>query len=44
MAKNAGVISQIIGPVVDVTFEGDLPRVYDALEVEVGRNKLGIGN
>jgi F-type H+-transporting ATPase subunit beta len=31
----AGVISQIIGPVVDITFDQDakLPNIYDALEV-----------
>lgn len=33
--KNSGKISQIIGPVIDVTFENemDLPNIYDALEV-----------
>ncbi|OUV53296.1 MAG: F0F1 ATP synthase subunit beta [Flavobacteriales bacterium TMED113] len=34
--KNQGKISQIIGPVVDVIFEGNqnnLPKIYDALEV-----------
>ncbi len=32
----AGVISQIIGPVVDITFDQDakLPNIYDALEVK----------
>ena len=37
MAKNTGKISQIIGPVVDVTFERegtDLPDIYDALEIK----------
>ena len=29
-----GKISQIIGPVVDVRFEGDLPEILNALEVE----------
>ncbi len=33
MTKNHGVISQIIGPVVDVTFEKDLPAITHALEV-----------
>ena len=36
MAKNIGIISQVIGPVVDVSFEGegaDLPEIYDALEI-----------
>lgn len=32
--ENAGVITQIIGPVVDVAFEGDAPRIYEALEVK----------
>ena len=33
--KSEGVISQIIGPVVDVTFEkgNSLPDIFDALEV-----------
>ncbi len=30
---NTGKITQIIGPVVDVSFEGDLPNIYDALVV-----------
>src|ERR1035437_9008026 len=31
-----GVISQIIGPIVDMTFEQDtkLPNIYDALEIQ----------
>ncbi len=35
MAANKGRISQIIGPIVDVTFdaEGDLPNIQDALEI-----------
>ncbi|MCB0806790.1 MAG: F0F1 ATP synthase subunit beta [Bacteroidales bacterium] len=34
--QSAGRISQIIGAVVDVTFdnEGDLPNIYDALEIK----------
>lgn len=31
---NKGIISQVIGPVVDVKFEKDLPAIYNALEVE----------
>ncbi len=33
--KAKGIISQVIGPVVDVTFDDDsqLPNIYDALEV-----------
>ncbi len=38
MAKvNKGIITQIIGPVVDVSFEGEgsqLPDIYDALEIK----------
>jgi len=38
MAKvNKGVVTQIIGPVVDVSFEGEgssLPDIYDALEIK----------
>ncbi len=32
--KNKGIIKQIIGPVVDVYFEEDLPEINDALEVK----------
>jgi F-type H+-transporting ATPase subunit beta len=37
MSKNTGVISQVIGPVVDVTFDregSELPNIYDALEIK----------
>lgn len=41
MAKvNTGIISQIIGPVVDVTFEGDMPKIYDALTVTVDKRTI----
>ena len=36
MAKKTGVISQVIGPVVDVTFESagtEMPNILDALEI-----------
>ena len=34
MAENTGIVTQIIGPVIDVKFEnGDLPEIYDALEI-----------
>lgn len=37
----AGKITQIIGAVVDCSFEGqDLPRIYDALEVLINDEKL----
>jgi len=34
-----GTIKQIIGVVVDVFFADDLPEIYNALEVELGKNK-----
>ena len=37
MAKNVGIITQIIGPVVDVSFEGEgseLPELMEALEIK----------
>src|SRR4030066_1320468 len=37
MAQNTGKISQIIGPVVDVTFRrqgAEMPNIYDALEIK----------
>ena len=38
---NKGKISQVIGPVVDVEFERELPEIYSALEVALdGGNKL----
>ena len=39
MSKN-GKITQIIGAVVDVRFESDLPEIYTALEVSNQGNKL----
>ena len=36
MSKKVGKVSQIIGPVVDVTFDSsamELPKIYDSLEV-----------
>ncbi len=35
-----GKITQIIGAVVDVNFENDLPEIYTALEVNSSENKL----
>ncbi len=32
--QNIGTISQIIGPVVDVHFEKELPAIYNALEID----------
>ena len=39
MSKNGKVI-QVIGAVIDVQFEGDLPEILTALEVDNGGNKL----
>ena len=39
MNKN-GKITQIIGAVVDVNFETELPEIYTALEVKNSGNKL----
>src|ERR1700722_10525181 len=33
---NKGTISQVIGPVVDVKFEGKVPEIYNALTIEMG--------
>jgi F-type H+-transporting ATPase subunit beta len=38
--KNTGKIIQVIGPVVDVEFEGNLPEIYHALEVALTDGKL----
>ncbi|WP_185849517.1 F0F1 ATP synthase subunit beta [Blattabacterium cuenoti] len=40
--KFKGIITQIIGPVIDVSFEGGsyLPKIYDALEVHSSKNKI----
>ena len=40
MSKTVGKIKQIVGVVVDVQFDGELPKVYDALEVEKGKNDI----
>ena len=43
MASSTGKIAQIIGPVVDVVFEGKentLPRIYDSLEVQAASGTL----
>ena len=36
---NTGKIIQVMGPVVDVAFEGKLPKIKDALEVQNGDKK-----
>ena len=40
MSDKFGKIVQVIGPVVDVAFEGEgmvLPPIYTALKIEIGR-------
>ena len=37
--NNKGKISQVIGPVVDVEFEKELPAIYDALEIALPFDK-----
>ena len=40
MSKKVGNITQIIGPVVDVQFKGNLPNILDALTVEKDGEKI----
>ena len=35
-----GIITQVIGAVVDVKFEGELPEILTALECKNGDNRL----
>src|SRR5439155_22297544 len=37
-----GRVSQVIGAVVDVAFEGELPPILSALETDNGGNRLGL--
>lgn len=37
--KNTGKIIQVIGPVVDVEFAEGLPKIYDALTLDLARDK-----
>ncbi|MBI3985098.1 MAG: F0F1 ATP synthase subunit beta [Candidatus Levybacteria bacterium] len=39
MAKDTGKIIKIAGPVIDVRFEGETPKVYEALTVDLGNKK-----
>lgn len=39
-SKKIGIIKQIIGAVVDVYFEEDLPKIYTAIEAEAAGNKI----
>ena len=38
--SKTGKVTQVIGAVVDVSFEEDLPEILTALEVSIGKNKL----
>src|SRR5690625_2136461 len=38
--KNKGTIIQIIGAVIDVHFETEIPSLYNALEVEFNDDKI----
>jgi len=41
MAKNiVGTVSQVLGAVVDVRFEGDIPPILNALETKIGDRRL----
>src|ERR1700691_855178 len=40
MDNKIGRISQVIGAVVDVKFEGDLPAILNSLETKNGGNRL----
>lgn len=40
MPMSKGIIIRVAGPVVDVRFEGDLPRIYEALTVLLGRKDV----
>ncbi|NLK35684.1 MAG: F0F1 ATP synthase subunit beta, partial [Gracilibacteraceae bacterium] len=38
--KNKGKIIQIIGAVIDIRFEGELPSLYNAIEVQFGKETI----
>jgi len=37
---SVGRVSQVVGVVVDIEFDGDIPAIYDALEAEIDGQKL----
>src|SRR5918995_591112 len=41
-ANSVGQITQVIGAVVDVQFDGHLPEILNALETDNGGNRLGL--
>ena len=40
MSKNFGKVKQVIGPVVDVEFEGSLPPILNALHINDKKTKI----
>ncbi len=41
--KNYGIVTQVMGPVVDVRFEeGFIPAIYNALTIEIGEKTLTV--
>ena len=38
--ENKGTLIQIIGPVVDVKFPGDLPKFYNAIKIELEEGRI----
>ena len=40
MTGNIGKVTQVIGPVVDVQFDGDLPSILDGLEIDNSGERL----
>jgi F-type H+-transporting ATPase subunit beta len=44
MAKSVGKITQVLGAIVDVKFDGDLPAILSALETEQQRQDADLGS
>jgi F-type H+-transporting ATPase subunit beta len=40
MTQKTGTITRVVGPVVDVAFEGELPKLFNALTTQVGERTL----
>ncbi|HAJ23015.1 MAG TPA: F0F1 ATP synthase subunit beta, partial [Rhodospirillaceae bacterium] len=40
MSKTTGKITQVLGAVVDVAFEGDLPAILNAVTTKIGDRTL----
>lgn len=40
MAENIGKIVQVIGPVIDAKFDGQLPEIYNALEIKTEKGSI----